>query len=1081
MTITSGIGLMSGINIEDIVTQLMAIEARGKDSLSRRVDVIDDKRSAMMQIQARIMAIQLAAVNFNKQSVFEQKAVTSSDEDVITGSATRFADTGLHRFIVARLASNSHLVSNVFSDSNSTIGRGQISIEMGQGQVARHTPLSIINGQRGFQRGNITITDSSSKQAEIDLSTALTIQDVLDAINDDNTISVRASVSGDHIVLTDYAGGPATLFVDDNDTAASLGLATLEPSDSGNIYSGSDLLSITANTSLKSLNDGNGIRMSGSALGDIHFDLGIGPGFSVALKDTLQETIGDTTASNTLRSLNGGAGVRLGKFRITDRNGRHVDIDLSEDMVQNPFTLSLGQVKEKIETAAKANGMDITVSFNGADHLTITDGSEAHIGETTTGKVERRSDFIIEDIEGGHAADDLGIVAQAKFSSIEGETIWQMDSLGDVMAAINYHWENPILDFATGQMQVAVAINAAGTGLEVTGQSPGLTVSAVGDSNAVDDLGILGATSGGQPVVGRRLIAGLNTVMLRSLNGGSGNLDQRITSGGIISLADGAGNTADLNFSLDPSDSNYAFSLQDVIDRINSSGTNIQAAVNSVGNGIVLTDTTETPTGNMAISGDWAQKLGIQLDAADGLNSVSSGNLQLQYISEATLLSDLRQGQGIRLGIIYVTDRDGNSKTIDFSDVSQFKTVGDIIDQLNKTGTNIAARINDTGDGILIYDKDSGVDNAITITDTEGNTAKDLRILGSANYGENFIDGSYEFTLDIGGGDSLEEIMNDIDSADIGVQASIIKDGTGYRLSLSSQVTGQVGTIYVDGGTTALKEMTVIAAGQDAILFYGGTNNRGGLLITSSTNTVQNVIKGVTLDLYGVSDQPIEIRVEDDIDAIVAQMGAFVEAYNEAMSDIADLTRFDPDTLERGLLFGDSTMRSIVQTLQSITYRTVPGVARGVNRLSRIGIGPAPLGRQTETDAEGNDISFAVATTPRLHFDEAKFREAFSDPELHQDVIELFTQAKTGVGDYLADALEDIAGSFDSTIRSRLDGMDSQQRLLDERIDRLDGLLEAKEQRLYLQFYAMEKAIASMQTQQGALTSLSNMVSSFRS
>ena len=58
--------------------------------------------------------------------------------------------------------------------------------------------------------------------------------------------------------------------------------------------------------------------------------------------------------------------------------------------------------------------------------------------------------------------------------------------------------------------------------------------------------------------------------------------------------------------------------------------------------------------------------------------------------------------------------------------------------------------------------------------------------------------------------------------------------------------------------------------------------------------------------------------------------------------------------------------------------------------------------------------------------------------------------------------------------------MDSQQKLLNTRIDQLDILLQAKEQRLYQQFYAMEQAIASMQTQQNSLATLSALATSMK-
>ena len=94
-------------------------------------------------------------------------------------------------------------------------------------------------------------------------------------------------------------------------------------------------------------------------------------------------------------------------------------------------------------------------------------------------------------------------------------------------------------------------------------------------------------------------------------------------------------------------------------------------------------------------------------------------------------------------------------------------------------------------------------------------------------------------------------------------------------------------------------------------------------------------------------------------------------------------------------------------------------------------------------------------------------------------MAELFTKADTGIGDYIAERLDNLAGDNESTIKNRLDSMMSRQKLFEKRIENLDQLLLSKEERLYKQFYAMEQALASMQSQQSALASLSSMAVSY--
>ena len=109
-TISSGVGLISGLDIEGLVGQLIAIEARPREQLQTRIENLTQQQTSFLGLQARILAIRLAAVNFNQNAVFEQKTATSSDEDVLTVSPTRFSANGNFNFIVKRLASNHQLV-----------------------------------------------------------------------------------------------------------------------------------------------------------------------------------------------------------------------------------------------------------------------------------------------------------------------------------------------------------------------------------------------------------------------------------------------------------------------------------------------------------------------------------------------------------------------------------------------------------------------------------------------------------------------------------------------------------------------------------------------------------------------------------------------------------------------------------------------------------------------------------------------------------------------------------------------------------------------------------------------------------
>ncbi len=1062
-TISSSTGLISGLDIESIVSQLIAIEARTKDQVDTRIEEQTNRQTALLGLQAKVMAIQVSAASFNKDQIFEQKAVSISNEDVLTATATKLAQKGSYNLTVKQLASTHQFISRGYSSIDSSVGAGTITFEMGNGQVARQTLLDQLNGGQGIQRGQIEITDRSGQTAVIDLRTAQTVQDVLDEINYSSKINVTASVSGGRIVINDNTGGTGNLVVADlrgGHTATDLGIAA---NVAASTIDGNNIARIGVETLLKSLNDGNGIRGVNSGSDDLKFTLADGTVLNVGLKSQMHHTVGDPASkATTLQSLNSGAGVRGGMFRITDQNGRSVDIDMDDfkDRYGSRGTLTQleNYIKEQIQRQYPDGEMKISFAFNAMDHIVLKDESTL---EYRSGSAESQK-FTIEDLDGGSAAADLGIAGSVNGTTINGTQVWFMETVGDVINAVNNHWDN------NGSLKLQ--INSSGKGLQVLDLSAGagsLTVEANGEDNfAALDLGLLTLDSNNN---GRSLTAGLNTVLLRSLNGGSGSTTATEEfARGTLTIQGSGGGSATMAF-------DAGSSLNDVIEWINNSGTGLSAQVNSVGNGLILKDDND---GALSVSGDLADFLNIARDTADGVSSVNSGNLQLQYISETTALKDLRQGEGIRLGTFKLTDGTGVTKDVDLAQ-DGIKTIEDVINKINTAGTNVRARINDTGDGILLYDTSEG-DNlqAIKVANARGSSvASDLGLLKTATKqadGSYILDGSYEYKLEVGGGDSIDDIVTRINDADMGLQAGLINDGNNYRISFVSEVAGRAGNIFLDPGSTNLSTET-LSTGQDALVLLGGTDTSNPLLITSRTNTLKEAVKGVTIELQQVSDTPVNLEIDQDIDGIVTQMKNFVTSFNEVMKLINDQASYDVATETKGILYAEHSVSTVRQALINMVQRTVPGLDT-YNRLSDVGVHFAPMAQETAADANGDNKTYAVAGVTQLDFDESEFREAFeADPDA---VVSLFLQETSGIGDYIGGRLENLASTTSSsTMKISAESIGTSIDLLKKRSEYLQQRLDAKEQSLYNQFYQMELALSNMQSQQSALSQLGSLIS----
>ncbi|MDH3643988.1 MAG: flagellar filament capping protein FliD, partial [Gammaproteobacteria bacterium] len=165
-------------------------------------------------------------------------------------------------------------------------------------------------------------------------------------------------------------------------------------------------------------------------------------------------------------------------------------------------------------------------------------------------------------------------------------------------------------------------------------------------------------------------------------------------------------------------------------------------------------------------------------------------------------------------------------------------------------------------------------------------------------------------------------IRDTINEAGIGVTANIVNDGTGYVLVLTTQDSGQDNgmeitvTEGVTPGLSALAfnasastpgtNMTQTVAADDATL------NVDGIVITRESNTISEVIAGVTFNAQSLNPgAPATITIAQDTTGIAEKMQAFVDAYNTVKSLTDELTDFDEDSETGALLMGDSALRGI--------------------------------------------------------------------------------------------------------------------------------------------------------------------------
>lgn len=125
-SITS-LGVGSGLDLESLVQNLVAAEARPIQLLeSRKVD-LDLKISGFGQIQSALSEFQAAVSALNTPEAFRGVSASSSDDSIFSASASQSAVTGSNVVEVTQLAQNNKFGTQSFTNEDEIIGTGELS------------------------------------------------------------------------------------------------------------------------------------------------------------------------------------------------------------------------------------------------------------------------------------------------------------------------------------------------------------------------------------------------------------------------------------------------------------------------------------------------------------------------------------------------------------------------------------------------------------------------------------------------------------------------------------------------------------------------------------------------------------------------------------------------------------------------------------------------------------------------------------------------------------------------------------------------------------------------------------------
>ena len=179
---------------------------------------------------------------------------------------------------------------------------------------------------------------------------------------------------------------------------------------------------------------------------------------------------------------------------------------------------------------------------------------------------------------------------------------------------------------------------------------------------------------------------------------------------------------------------------------------------------------------------------------------------------------------------------------------------------------------------------------------------------------------------------TLSQLAASINNQNIGVTASVIQDANGYRLALVSNSSGAPGDITVSSNTGTGLNFTKAVTGTNASLVVDG------IPISSASNTVSNVINGVTLNLGSAApNTSVAVNVSPDTSQATTAINNFVSAWNTLITEINNQFKVAADGSGGGALEADNTLQQAQSMLLSAISYSVSG-NNGMVNLASIGV-----------------------------------------------------------------------------------------------------------------------------------------------
>lgn len=340
--------------------------------------------------------------------------------------------------------------------------------------------------------------------------------------------------------------------------------------------------------------------------------------------------------------------------------------------------------------------------------------------------------------------------------------------------------------------------------------------------------------------------------------------------------------------------------------------------------------------------------------------------------------------------------------------------------------------------------------------------------LGSWDVGQtNFTPKAGATAIDIAVGppaQSLAHLRDKINAAGAGIVASVLTDASGSRLVLRSSATGasnafRASVADADGNSGDSLGLSALAfdpsAGiltmAQALAATNASATLNNVAVTSESNTLTEVLDGMTLTLNQVTVAPVLLNAAQDTPALRKSIDTFVTAYNDLNKLMADQTRLDTANKSNNTLHGDSAAVAIRNQMRQL-------------------LGASSTASTTFTRL--SDAGFDVQRDGSIKLDETKLASALGNATEARKLfgnVDSVVPENNGVATRIR-TLADLLLGIDGTIVTRSDGLRKSIDLNRDRQELLTDRIARVEKRLRAQYTTLDRQMVQLNSLSGYIT-----------